>query len=160
MRRFWMLALCAALAAGGPALAEPRPGGGLANAKAYVDWIYRSIRGDRFDFRQVRFTLELRQWMDRDARYSASKGEVGALDGIPFCDCQDFDPNYRFETQIVRTATGASARVRLRNGQWSQVTVDLVPSHRGWLVSDVHTKTMPSLLAYLRQEVPREEKGE
>lgn len=117
MKRFGLIGLCAALAASGQAWAGgPPSGAGLAGAKAYVDWIYRSLPNDHFDIDQLRYTPELRRWMDRDRAYSARRNEVGALDGIPFCDCQDFDGNYRFATRIVRTPDGATARVRLRNG--------------------------------------------
>ena len=157
MKLIGPIALCMALATSAQALvAGPPSGAGLAGTKAYVDWIYRSLPNAPTD--HVRYAPALRRWMDRDAAYSARRSEVGALDGIPFCGCQDFDAGYRFETHVVATATGATARVRLHNGTRSLMKIDLVPSRRGWLVSDVHSKDTPSLLALLRREVPREEK--
>ena len=160
MKLFGWVGLGAALAAGGQATAAgPPTPAGMVGAKAYVDWIYRSLPNDDFDDADgVRYAPELRRWLERDRAWSARTGYVGAIDAVPFCDCQDTTDNYRFESRVVKTAAGATAHVRLRNGGWQVFRIDLIASPRGWLVADVHSKDMPSLLAHLRREVPREEK--
>ena len=131
----------------------------LAGAKSYVEAIYRSIPA-RFDYGMVHYAPELSALMKRDAVFSKVPGDVGVLDGIPFCDCQDSDPNYR----ILRTRmtafrrVGATVIVDLRNGGVRRFSVDLVPARGRWLVQDVHSSNVPSLLALMRREVPLEER--
>ena len=130
----------------------------LGRAKAYIESIYRTIPG-RFDYASVHYAPKLKTLIDRDGAYSRASGDVGVVDGIPFCDCQDTAPNYRIISTSVAAhgATGAIVTVMLRNEKTGRFTIDLILSNGRWLVADVHSPDTPSFLALLRREVPREE---
>ncbi|MEP7008218.1 MAG: hypothetical protein ABI810_19725 [Sphingomonas bacterium] len=130
----------------------------LRQAKAYVEGIYRTIPG-RFDYASIHYAPELKNLVDRDGAWSRASGDVGVVDGIAFCDCQDTAPNYRIITSSVaaRGATGAVVTVMLRNEKTARFTIDLSLSRGHWLVADIHSPETPSFLGLLRREVPREE---
>ena len=158
MRKFLALSgiLAGALACSAPAgAATPAE---LRRAKAYVERIYRAIPG-RFDYASVHYARELKNLVDRDAAWSRTSGDVGVVDGIAFCDCQDTAPNYRIMSSSVaaRGTTGAVVTVILRNERTGRFMVDLILSRGHWLVADIHSPETPSFLGLLRREVPREE---
>ncbi|WP_116091073.1 DUF3828 domain-containing protein [Sphingomonas crusticola] len=132
----------------------------LANAEAYVIGIYRQIPGD-FNFRMVRYSSKLGALMRRDDALARRTGGVGALDWVPFCECQDTDPSYRIRSSSVqpRGSNGAIVSILLRNGSDERFTVDLVRERGLWRVADVHGPSTPSLLALLQRQIPREEKS-
>lgn len=152
MRGVLMLAL---LAIAGTASAATRN----VSARAYVAAIYRRIPQQSFDYRTIDYGRELTDLMARAARFSEVSGDVGPLDGIPFCDCQDNDANYRVMhiSSTTRAHGLTKVSVDLRNGDVQRFTVDVAQDHGRWRVIDVHSHGMPSLLAYLRREVPRSE---
>ena len=84
-----------------------------------------------------------------------AKGEVGALDGDPLCDCQD-DSGLQFKVASV-TPDGperAKAVITRRDPEASppeaeKITVDLVRVGGRWRVHDIGTPDTPSLRAYL-----------
>ena len=81
-----------------------------------------------------------------------SKGEVGAMDGDPVCQCQDWDA---FKVLSIRTqekAPGhATGDVAFSNtGQKQSVHYDLVLENGGWKIHDISSHDTPSLQAYLR----------
>ena len=82
-----------------------------------------------------------------------AREEVGALDGDPLCDCQDFEAFEAFTVTIQPIDAGhAKARVGFRNGTRSvslRYTLTLTPS--GWRVSDIGSPDLPSLSAYLEK---------
>ncbi|HEX4693685.1 hypothetical protein [Sphingomonas sp.] len=125
-------------------------------AKAYVQAIYRRIPG-KFNYRLVRYVPELRRLIERDD--AAAKGEIGAIDAVPFCDCQDTATNYRVLRTSVESTPRGGARVTtfLRNDKVGRFVVDLVSTRGRWAVADIHTPDMPSFLAMMRREVSREE---
>lgn len=158
MRRFLALSglLAGALAFAAPAgAATPAE---LRQAKAYVERIYRAIPG-RFDYAAVHYAPELKNLVDRDGAWSRASGDVGVVDGIAFCDCQDTAANYRIMSIGVAAsgATGAVVTVTLRNEKTGRFTIDLILSRGHWLVADIHSPGTPSFLGLLRHEVPREE---
>ena len=132
--------------------ASPR----LADAEAYVVDIYRQIPGG-FDY----YTSRLGALLRRDARFSRRSGDVGVVEAVPFCACQDTVAGYRILRSSV--APGGSNRavvsILLRNGSDDRFTVDLVRESGLWRIADVHGPHTPSLLALLEREVPREEKS-
>lgn len=149
---FGLLSLLVCLAAAAPPLSD---------AKAYVIGIYRQIP-ENFDYHTVRYAARLGGLLRRDAAFSRRSGDVGVLDGVPFCDCQDTTPNYRILQSAVesRGSNGAAVSVQIRNGSENRrFTIDLVHEGGEWLVADVHGHDTPSLLALLEREVPREEKS-
>jgi len=147
-----MLPLALAAPAGAATPAE------LAQAKAYVEGIYRAIPGP-FDYASVRYAPELKSLIDRDRAYSKATGDIGVSDGVPFCDCQDTAANYRIMSSGVAAhgAAGAIVTVMLRNEKIRRFSVDLILSKGRWLVADVHSPDTPSFLDLLRREVPGEE---
>lgn len=130
----------------------------LRQAKAYVERIYRTIPG-RFDYAAVHYAPELKNLIDRDGAWSRASGDVGVVDGIAFCDCQDTAANYRIMSTNVaaRGATGAVVTVMLRNKKTRRFTIDLILSRGHWLVADIHSPETSSFLRLLRREVRREE---
>lgn len=158
MRKFLTLSglLAGALASAVPAgAATPAE---LKAAKSYVERVYRAIPG-RFDYAAVHYAPELKNLVDRDAAWSRASGDVGVIDGIMFCDCQDTAPNYRIVSISVAASrtTGAVVTVMLRNEKTGRFTVDLIRSRGHWLVADIHSPETPSFLGLLRHQVPREE---
>lgn len=79
-------------------------------------------------------------------------GDVGTLDGDPFCNCQDYRIS-RVAVTVAPTATGkATANVRFANFDQPQaVTLDLVWTGKAWRVDDIHADGTPSLAALLRE---------
>lgn len=79
-------------------------------------------------------------------------GEVGALDGDPICDCQDW--------QIRRVRIGlqwagahrAVATVRFLNtGRPQTIRLDLLAIDGRWRIDNIHSKSIPDLVAFLRR---------
>ena len=129
----------------------------LADAKAYVVSIYRQIPG-HFDDSRVRYSSKLGALIRRDNAFSRRSGDVGAIEAVPFCGCQDTDPDYRIVATSVKPlgAKGAAVSVLLHNDADERFTVDLVREQDEWRVADVHGPDVPSLLALLPRAVPRE----
>jgi Protein of unknown function (DUF3828) len=98
------------------------------------------------------FSSKLLDLLHRDAALTPP-GEVGALDGDPICDCQD----YRIAEVRVRISGSpdvATAAVAFTNyGQPRSLTLDLVREPGGWRVADVHSETLPSLAGLLTDSV-------
>ena len=154
MRKFLALAMLALLAAPAEAATPAQ----LAQARAYVEGIYRTIPG-RFDYAAVRYAPELRKLVDRDSAWSRASGDVGVVDGVPFCDCQDTTPRYRVMSSSVaaRGAAGAVVTILLRDEKTGRFVIDLTLLNGRWFVADIHSPDTPSFLALLQREVPKEE---
>ena len=132
------------------AAAAAAPAGG---AQAYAEAIYRRLPDDRFDFRQVRYAPVLRNLLAREA--AAAHGEVGLIDSVPFCACQDTAEDYAFTTEVrPAPADRAEVLVHLRNGGRSTFRLDMVRLRTGWAVADIHGPERPSLVAYLQRSLP------
>lgn len=89
-------------------------------------------------------------------------GEVGALDGDPFCDCQD-DSGMKFVVGEAKAAgAGAAKVVVMASGSDlktpERLTVDLVWTPAGWRVHDIHTPNTPSLRDLLVTGIAEEKK--
>ena len=154
MRKFLMLATLSVLATPADAATPTQ----LGQAKAYVEGIYRTIPG-RFDYASVHYAPELKKLVDRDGAYSRASGDVGVIDGIPFCDCQDTTPKYQImrSSVVARGAAGAVVTIILRDEKTGRFVIDLTLSNGRWLVADIHSPDTPSFLGLLRREVPKEE---
>jgi hypothetical protein len=142
--------LLAAAGGGWPATAAD-----LGGAKAMVEQTYRAYcEGCRVDFDRTAkrlFTRRLRALVLRDRRLTPA-GEVGALDGDPICDCQDFAIT---AVKVAVTAAAAPDRaaavVSFRNfGDPQTVRLDLVAVRGGWRIDNIHSKATPDLAVYLR----------
>ena len=78
-----------------------------------------------------------------------SHGEVGFLDGDPLCDCQDTGGMRVRIISLERSGTGASARVLVTFAPTSDtrdIRLKLAWTPAGWRISDVKTRSEPSLL--------------
>ena len=133
-------------------------GQSLPDARAFTLGLYRAYEHGEPDYlgkqaRQV-FSPALLSLMRREAA-ATPKGDVGALDGDPICDCQD--PGGLADAQVHAVQVGPGrvrADVHFRIGREPQsVTLDLVAVHGRWRVNDVHTHDMKSLVGLLRQSL-------
>ena len=97
------------------------------------------------------FSPHLLRLIRRDAARTP-KGEVGALDGDPICNCQDFEMS-AIQVQVSAAGRGwARAWATFVNaGQPQAVSLDLVAVKGHWRVADVHAQDMPSLVGLLTQ---------
>jgi hypothetical protein len=82
-----------------------------------------------------------------------SKGEVGAMDSDPICQCQDWES---FKVLSMQTQTIGAARA---SGDVTfmpdpkdteKVHFDLVRENGAWKIHDISSHDIPSLQAYLR----------
>lgn len=153
-----MRALCALLAISlttSAAATPPQPN--TASAKAFVERVYAPyIAGDtKVDWLGASapkvFAPSLLRLIHRDQE--GHPGEVGALDGDPICNCQDFEAFTRFALDVRRTApTRARATVRFHNLDHNEtIRLDLVAARGRWLIADVGSSDMPSLVAFLKR---------
>jgi hypothetical protein len=94
-----------------------------------------------------------------DEAAATPKGDVGAIDGDPICDCQD---SAGMTARIASIhATGPShalASVELVFGQAAppdirHLDLDLVAIGDQWRVYDIRTDDQPSLRAFLEQSI-------
>jgi hypothetical protein len=81
-----------------------------------------------------------------------SNGEVGAMDGDPVCNCQDWD---KLKVTSLHTAMqgngAATAEVAFINaGSSEKIHFSLVWMNGGWRIHDIGTKDQPSLVTYLK----------
>ena len=146
-RGLWLL--LPLLAAAPPAHAQTAD-----DARRFVSRLYAAYGRSQPDYlgqeaRQV-FSPRLLALIRRDAR--DAHGEVGALDGDPICDCQDWGHTGVERLEVASRGAGhATAKVRFRNqGQTTDVTLDLVSLAGHWRIDDIHTKDTPSLVRYLQ----------
>lgn len=141
------------------ALVLATPGSGaaqdLASARTFVEGLYGAYHGDGPDYvgRQAKrvFSPALLALIHRD-KARTPRGDVGALDGDPICDCQDFEITKVIVTVEPAGAGRATARAQFLNfGKPQTVRLDLVVGPGGWRVDDVHTPDTPSLARFLRR---------
>ncbi len=142
-RRSFVIALAAAAATRPAFAAEP-------SAQDFLAGIYAHYKGKNAKGLPVTakgaparyFTPELAGLIEADAKAAATRKEVGALDGDPFIDGQDFeisDVKIDVKDSAPDKATGT---VTFKNfGKDTTVTLDLVKLKQGWRVDDIH---MPS----------------
>jgi hypothetical protein len=136
------------------AAASPAAAQDLGVAKSFVTTLYAAYAkppGPDYLGRQAKdtFSPALLELMRREAARTP-KGEVGALDGDPICNCQDYEIT---GVSVAVTATGpdrATAVVGFRNfGEAQSVGLDLVWAQGRWRVDDVHAREMLSLVKLL-----------
>lgn len=152
----WRHGIWASLAAGlvvagaGPGRADDS-----ATARQFVERLYGAYRGDGPDYlgRQAArvFSPRLRALLRRD-RELTPKGEVGALDGDPICDCQDFEiSRVSVTAEAVRPHRARATAHFLNAGRRTTVRFDLVATADGWRIDNIHSPSTPDLAAYLRR---------
>jgi hypothetical protein len=130
-------------------------GADAASARAFVEKLYSAYHGDGPDYlgrlRGRVFSPRIVALLRRD-EHLTPKGDVGALDGDPICDCQDFDIS-RVEVKLGQIREGrAVAEVRFLNlKEWQTARLDLVALGGGWRIDNIHTASTPDLAAYLQK---------
>ena len=146
-RGLWLL--LPLLAAAPPAHAQTAD-----DARRFVSRLYAAYGRSQPDYlgqeaRQV-FSPRLLALIRRDQRLA--KGEVGALDGDPICDCQDAGGLKLTWAGVDRFRPGrASVRAELVFPDGRRViTLDLTSARGAWRVDDVHSQSTPSLVKLLR----------
>jgi hypothetical protein len=139
-------------------LASPAAAQDLGQAKAFVTGLYAAYGkdpGPDYLGKQAKevWSPALLALMRREAA-STPKDEVGALDGDPICNCQDYEIT-SVDTKVTATgATTARADVFFLNlGRRQLVSLDLVLVGRRWRVDDVHSQGTSSLVALLNAAV-------
>ncbi|QDZ08592.1 hypothetical protein FPZ24_14875 [Sphingomonas panacisoli] len=147
--------------------AAPAPAGPAASAKAFVDSLYRpwiaSLKRDSSADRtgympkddESVYIPELSALLNKDQRISNRTGDVGVIDWVILCSCQD-DGGLGYRVTIpVATAKTATAKVALSfGGKYDRtLTLKLMKLPAGWRIADVADTDMPSLLALLRKEL-------
>ena len=138
-RRHLLLGAAGALVAG-PALAAAD------SARAFVTAIYATYKGkdskgvilDKAATIRRYFEPTLAAAMIKDQNAAAKRGEVGALDGDPFIDAQDWDIK-AFNIAVAESAPGkATATVKFANlGTPKTVVLDLVKLKGGWRINEI-----------------------
>lgn len=113
------------------------------------------------------YTPELVDLMRRD-RLSTNEGEVGVLDWVPLCECQD-DAGLRL--QRIETAPGPDGQVLATatfstedpNNPRHIILYTLQRIAEGWRISDVEDRSPGAIaggvLAHLREGVPEQERA-
>ena len=163
---FTVAAIALALAAGSPASAAD-----LAGARAFVAQLY-SHYGDPAkavfdptgaDAKTV-FDPSMVALFHKNARLTP-KGDIGAIDGDPICDCQD-DGGMRSRIVAARmvAADTATAEVELvfalaKPPEVRRLTLTLVTIHGQWRIYDIHSKETPSFRAYLVKATRQARRG-
>ncbi len=128
------------------------------DARAFLTGIYSHYATGPSDFdpafkdQATYFDPEMLALMQEDARLN--KDEVGALDGDPICDCQDFTRITAVVTIDSVTATTATATViatetdpgvRPEDRKPRHFTYNLVVVNGQWRIHDMTTPSIPSL---------------
>lgn len=132
----------------------PAGAGPPGTAAAAVEGIYRDLPRLEFNYRKVRYAPELNRLLAREA--AAAGGEVGFLDAVPFCDCQDTAKNFGFQTSSISFGPNqAVVTVHLRNGGASTYRIDMVRLPAGWAVADIHGPVHASFVTWLRSALAR-----
>lgn len=143
------------------------PASPAASAKAFVEGLYkpwiaslkRNSAADRTGYMpkddESVYVPELSALLNKDQRISNRTGDLGVIDWVILCSCQD-DAGLGYRVTVpTATATTATAKVVLTfGGQYSNtLTLKLVKRPQGWRIADVADGNMPSLLALLRREL-------
>lgn len=155
MRRIALGGLLLGIALGacvGPAAAGESD---LRAARTFVEALYRAYHGEGPDVlgrgRARVFSPRMIALLRRDRRLTP-RGEVGALDGDPICDCQDFEIS-QVRVEVTPSGPGGVTAVAhfINLGTATTVRLDLIPVRGQWRVDNVHSPSIPDLAQFLRQ---------
>lgn len=116
------------------------------SARDFVTAIYDAYKGkdakghpldDAAAIRRY-FEPALAALMIKDQNAAAKRGDVGALDGDPFIDAQDWDIK-DFDTAVAESAPGkAAATVKFTNlGTPKTIVLDLIKLKSGWRINEI-----------------------
>jgi len=130
----------------------------ISAAQAFVLKLYRAYKhgpGPDYLGRQAKtvFSPALLALMRRETALTP-KGDVGALDGDPFCDCQDYTITRVTVAVAAQGKDRARADVHFRNfDKPTAVTLDLISVKGSWRVDDLHPADLPSLSKLLTDSI-------
>lgn len=130
-----------------------------ADPKAFLQALYANYDGRDHSFSPLGdkaadyFDPDMLGLMSNDAKVTPA-GDVGALDGDPICDCQDFGALKAAITVHQATATHATAVVTITETDThfgdtvpQTLTYDLVLVNGAWRIHDITSASTPSLRA-------------
>lgn len=144
------------------AAAAPQPP--AASAQAFIESIYKpwvanlSVKGRSYSLPADAklYTPELTALIAKDERRSRALNEVGVIDWVILCGCQDDSGMTTTITIVGETASKATAKVALAfNDKYARtLTLSLVKLKQGWRIADVSDgQNMLSVLALLQKEL-------
>lgn len=120
-----------------------------ASARSFVEAIYRAYKGKNAKGISLADDSAIRRYFEpslaaliiKDRKTAARKKEVGALDGDPFVDAQDWDIA-SFDIEVTDVPPDkAAATVKFTNaGTPMTVMLDLVRIKTDWKISDITWK--------------------
>ena len=124
--------------------------------QAFLERLYAAYvphgKGNNFAYPEARAIVDssLLALLRRDQ--IMSKGEVGAIDGDPICQCQDWDKLKVLSLRVVPSGTDrASGNVTFTNaGERSSVHFELRMENGSWKIHDLSYQGTPSFQAHLR----------
>ena len=136
-RHLLLIAACAVIAS--PALAADQ------SAREFVAAIYAAYKGKNTKGIQLTNDREIRRYFApalaaliiKDRKDAAKRNEVGALDGDPFIDAQDWEIS-SFDIAVSEpTPDKAVATVKFTNDTPKVVVLDLVKLKTEWRISEI-----------------------
>jgi hypothetical protein len=117
-----------------------------ASAKGFVEAIYKAYKGKNAKGIPLDGDAVVRRYFEpklaaliiRDQKDAARHGDVGALDGDPFINAQDWDIKAVDVAMHDETSDKAGATVSFRNlDVMTTVELDLVRLRDGWRIADI-----------------------
>ena len=116
------------------------------SAREFVTAIYDAYKGKDAKGHPLDDAAAIRRYFEptlaaliiKDQNAAAKRGEVGALDGDPFIDAQDWEIK-DFDIAVAESAPGkATATVKFANlGAPKTVVLDLVKLKGGWRINEI-----------------------
>jgi hypothetical protein len=125
--------------------------------RAFLERLYSAYapkgKGNDFSYPQARAIVDasLLALLHRDQ--IKSKGEVGAMDSDPICQCQDWESLkvLSMQTQTFGAARASGDVTFMPDPKDTEkVHFDLVRENGAWKIHDISSRDAPSLQAYLR----------
>lgn len=98
------------------------------------------------------FTPSLTKLIDDDSKLAAKRGEVGALDGDPLIDAQDYQID-AVAIDVKENGDKAVATVKFKNfDQDTTIVLDLVKLKQGWRIDEMTLPKRRSLCALFKKK--------
>jgi hypothetical protein len=131
------------------------------SAKAFLEAIYGAYKGKDSKGAPLATDADVRRYFEpklaaliiKDRKDAARRGDVGALDGDPFIDAQDWQIESVDVTVRESAADKASATVSFVNvDKPTTVLLDLVKLKQGWRIADITWDRKESLRGLLTKK--------
>jgi hypothetical protein len=141
--RRWLLAAFVLFPLSGAAVAAEQSAHDFV-AGIYATYEGKDSKGVALDTRAKiarYFTPSLTKLMDDDRRAAAKRHEVGALDGDPFVDAQDWEVS-DVAVDVKEDGNKAVATVKFKIFKEDRtVVLDLLKLKQGWRIDEIHMPT-------------------